>query len=53
MPQQAMEDEGLECMAYKPVKRDDSVVIKREDIVGNGAVPARGTKSQMPCHRLC
>ena len=53
MPQQAMEGEELECGAYKPVKEDNFVVIEREGAVGNGVVPARETKSRMPCHRLC
>ena len=53
MPQQAVEDEELECVAYKPAKEDDSVVIEREGTVGNGVVPARETKSRMPCHHLC
>ena len=30
MPQQIMEDEGLECAAYKLAKEDNSVVIKLE-----------------------
>ena len=53
MPQQAVEDKELECMAYRPAKEDDFVVIEREGAVGNGVVPARETKSQMPCHCLC
>ena len=53
MPQQAMGVEELECVAYKPAREDDFVVMEREGAVGNGAVPARETKSQMLCHRLC
>ena len=53
MPQQAVEDEELECVACKPAKEDDSVVIEREGTVGNGVVPARETKSWMPCHCSC
>ena len=53
MPQQAMEDKGLECVAYKPVKEDNFVVIEREGAVGSGAVPARETMSRMLCHHLC
>jgi hypothetical protein len=53
MPQQAVEDEELECMAYKLVKKGDSVVIEREGTMGNGVVPARETKSQMLCHCSC
>ena len=53
MPWQAMEDEELECVAYKLAKEDDSVVMEREGAVGNGAVPARETKSQILYHCLC
>jgi hypothetical protein len=47
-----VEDEELECVAYKLAKEDDFVVIEREGAVGNGVVPARETKSWMPCHHL-
>ena len=53
MPQQAVEDEELECVAYKPMKEGNSVVIEREGAVGNGVVPARETKSWMLCRRSC
>ena len=53
MPQQAVEDKELECVAYKLVKEGNSVVIEREGAMGNGVVPARETKSRMLCHRSC
>ena len=42
MPQQAVEDEELECAAYKLVKEGDSVVIEREGAMGEWGSPSQG-----------
>ena len=49
MPHWAMEDERLVCMACKPVKSGDSMVMRKGGTVGSRKDLARETKSQMCC----